>query len=95
MGQMEPCLQNFFQIFFHSSHAALYRAPDNALVNALLPGDLAVAFAEDQMRFCISSIRFMCGWVNRTKERRGSAAGAGCFGTNCPKVQAYKNARTA
>ena len=44
---------------------------------------------------CISSIRFMCGWVNRTEERRGSAAGAGCFGTNCPKVQAYKNARTA
>ena len=44
---------------------------------------------------CISSIRFICGWVNRTEERRWSAAGAGCFGTNCPKVQAYKNARTA
>ena len=26
---------------------------------------------------------------------RGSAAGAGRFGTNCPKVRAYKNARTA
>ena len=48
---MEPRSQNFFQIFFHSSHAALHRAPDNALVNALLPGNLAVAFAEDQMRF--------------------------------------------
>ena len=47
---MEPHSQNFFQIFFHSSHAALHRAPDNALVNALLPGDLAVAFAENQMR---------------------------------------------
>ena len=44
---------------------------------------------------CISSIQFMCGWVNRTEERRGSTAWAGCFGTNCPKVQAYKNARTA
>ena len=29
------------------------------------------------------------------EERRGSAAGTGYFGTNCPKVQTYKNARTA
>ena len=189
---MEPRSQNFFQIFFHSSHAALHRAPDNALVHILFPGNLAVALAENQMRLypdalhlwqrvegipqvdeqlhtiqkllrrrlmqagrvfdpivtvegilrlvagraplmgcliqlvrlqlgghfvgnfdvfimgvssvksfrlmvviCISSIRFMCGWVNRTEERRGSAAGAGCFRTNCPKVQAYKNARIA
>ena len=47
---MEPHLQNFFQISFHSSHAALHRAPDNALVNALLPSDLAIALAENQMR---------------------------------------------
>ena len=38
---------------------------------------------------------FMCGWVNKTEERRGSAAGTGYLGTNCPKVQVYKNARTA
>ena len=44
---------------------------------------------------CISSIQFMCGWVNRTEARRGSTAGTICFGTNCPKVQTYKNARTA
>ena len=44
---------------------------------------------------CISSIQFMCGWVNKTEERRGSAAGTGYLGTNCPKVQVYKNARTA
>ena len=37
----------------------------------------------------------MCGWVNRTEARRGSTAGTICFGTNCPKVQTYKNARTA
>ena len=44
---------------------------------------------------CISSIQFMCGWVNKTEERRGSAAGTVYLGTNCPKVQVYKNARTA
>ena len=48
---MEPHSQNFFQIFFHSSHAALHRASDNTLVHALLPDDLAIALAEDQMRF--------------------------------------------
>lgn len=47
IGQMEPHSQNFFQIFFHSSHAALHRASDNTLVHALLPGDLAVALTED------------------------------------------------
>ena len=47
---MEPHLQNFFQISFHSSHAALHRTPDNAFVNALLLGNLAVALAEEQMR---------------------------------------------
>ena len=47
---MEPRSQNFFQIFFHSRHAALHRAPDNALVHILFPGNLAVALAENQMR---------------------------------------------
>ena len=47
---MEPRSQNFFQIFFHSSYAALHRATDNALVHILLLGNLAVALAEDQMR---------------------------------------------
>ena len=47
---MEPHSQNFFQIFFHSSHAALHRASDNALVHILLLGNLAIALAEDQMR---------------------------------------------
>ena len=47
---MEPRSQNFFQIFFHSSYAALHRASDNALVHILLLGNLAVALAEDQMR---------------------------------------------
>ena len=42
IGQMEPRSQNSFQIFFHSSHAALHRAPDNAFVHILLPGNLAV-----------------------------------------------------
>ena len=37
----------------------------------------------------------MCGWVNRKKNRRRSTAGTGYLGTICPKVQAYKNARTA
>ena len=50
IGQMEPHSQNFFQIFFHSNHAALHRASDNTLVHALLPSDLAIALAEDQMR---------------------------------------------
>ena len=47
---MEPRSQNFFQIFFHSRHAALHRAPNNALVHSLLSGNLAVALAENQMR---------------------------------------------
>ena len=47
---MEPRSQNFFQIFFHSSHAALHRTPDNAFVHALFPGNLTVALAENQMR---------------------------------------------
>ena len=48
-----------------------------------------------------SELRLVEGIINAiienrgTEERRGSAAGTGCFGTNCPKVQAYKNARIA
>ena len=47
---MEIPLQKFFQIFSHSRLAAFDRVSDGTFVHALLPGDLAVAHAEDQMR---------------------------------------------
>ena len=48
--QMEIPLEKFFQIFSHGRLAAFDGMANGALVHALLPGDLAVAFAEDQMR---------------------------------------------
>ena len=48
---MEIPLEKFFQIFSHGCLTAFDGMADGALVNALLPGDLAVALAEDQMRF--------------------------------------------
>ena len=50
IGQMEIPLEKFFQIFSHGRLAAFDGMADGALVYALLPGNLAVAFAEDQMR---------------------------------------------
>lgn len=47
---MEIPLEKFFQIFSHGRLAAFDGMADGALVYALLPGNLAVAFAEDQMR---------------------------------------------
>lgn len=47
---MEIPLQKFFQIFSHSRLAAFDRMSDGTFVHALLPGNLAVALAEDQMR---------------------------------------------
>ena len=47
---MEIPLQKFFQIFSHGCLSAFDGMADGTLVNALLPGDLAVALAEDQMR---------------------------------------------
>ena len=47
---MEIPLEKFFQIFSHGCLTAFDGMADGALVNALLPGNLAVAFAEDQMR---------------------------------------------
>ena len=47
---MEIPLEKFFQIFSHGRLAAFDGMANGALVHALLPGDLAVAFAEDQMR---------------------------------------------
>ena len=46
---MEIPLEKFFQIFSHGRLAAFDGMANGALVNALLPGDLAVALAEDQM----------------------------------------------
>ena len=46
---MEIPLEKFFQIFSHGSLTAFDGMADGALVNALLPGNLAVALAEDQM----------------------------------------------
>ena len=48
--QMEIPLEKFFQIFSHGRLAAFDGMADGTLVNALLPGNLAVALAEDQMR---------------------------------------------
>ena len=48
--QMEIPLEKFFQIFSHGCLAAFDGMANGALVHALLPGDLAVALAEDQMR---------------------------------------------
>ena len=48
--QMEIPLEKFFQIFSHGRLAAFDGMANGALVHALLPGDLAVALAEDQMR---------------------------------------------
>ncbi len=48
--QMEIPLEKFFQIFSHGRLAAFDGMANGALVYALLPGDLAVALAEDQMR---------------------------------------------
>lgn len=48
--QMEIPLEKFFQIFSHGHLAAFDGMANGALVHALLPGDLAVALAEDQMR---------------------------------------------
>ncbi len=42
-------LEKFFQIFSHGRLAAFDGMANGALVHALLPGDLAVALAEDQM----------------------------------------------
>ena len=47
---MEIPLEKFFQIFSHGRLAAFDGMADGTLVNALLPGNLAVALAEDQMR---------------------------------------------
>ena len=47
---MEIPLEKFFQIFSHGCLSAFDGMADGALVNALLPGNLAVALAEDQMR---------------------------------------------
>ena len=47
---MEIPLEKFFQIFSHGRLAAFDGMANGALVHALLPGDLAVALAEDQMR---------------------------------------------
>ena len=47
---MEIPLEKFFQIFSHGRLAAFDGMADNALVHILLPGNLAVALAEDQMR---------------------------------------------
>ena len=47
---MEIPLEKFFQIFSHVRLAAFDGMANGALVHALLPGDLAVAFAEEQMR---------------------------------------------
>ena len=49
--QMEIPLEKFFQIFSHGRLAAFDGMANGALVHALLPGDLAIALAEDQMRF--------------------------------------------
>ena len=46
---MEIPLEKFFQIFSHGCLTAFDGMADGALVNALLPGNLAVALAEDQM----------------------------------------------
>ena len=46
---MEIPLEKFFQIFSHGCLAAFDGMADGALIHALLPGDLAVALAEDQM----------------------------------------------
>ena len=43
IAQMEIPLQKFFQIFSHGCLSAFDGMADGALVNALLPGDLAVA----------------------------------------------------
>ena len=47
---MEIPLEKFFQIFSHGRLAAFDGMANGALVHALLPGNLAVALAEDQMR---------------------------------------------
>ena len=47
---MEIPLEKFFQIFSHGRLAAFDGMANGALVNALLPGNLTVALAEDQMR---------------------------------------------
>ena len=47
IGQMEIPLEKFFQIFSHGRLAAFDGMANGALVYALLPGNLAVAFAED------------------------------------------------
>ena len=47
---MEIPLEKFFQIFSHGRLATFDGMANSALVNTLLPGDLAVALAEDQMR---------------------------------------------
>ena len=46
---MEIPLEKFFQIFSHGRLTTFDGMANGALVNALLPGDLAVALAEDQM----------------------------------------------
>ena len=46
---MEIPLEKFFQIFSHGCLAAFDGMADGALIHALLPGNLAVALAEDQM----------------------------------------------
>ena len=47
---MEIPLEKFLQIFSHGRLAAFDGMANGALVHALLPGNLAVALAEDQMR---------------------------------------------
>ena len=47
---MEIPLQKFFQIFSHGCLSAFDGTADGTLVNALLPGNLGVALAEDQVR---------------------------------------------
>ena len=47
---MEIPLEKFFQIFSHGRLAAFDGMADGALIHALLPSDLTVALAENQMR---------------------------------------------
>ena len=47
---MEIPLEKFFQIFSHGCLTTFDGMADGTFVNALLPGNLAVALAENQMR---------------------------------------------
>ena len=46
---MEPPLQIFSQIFFHGLNATQDRAADYTLIHALVPSNLPVTLAENEM----------------------------------------------